>query len=170
MRQLIRAISLITFLLVCTSCSMMPWSKKGSSDGDASYEKNALTLNIKSDRQLNLYQGRSHSLVLCVYQLKEPNSFNQLSDERDGIYKLMECGRFDGSVAYVRRNIVQPGEDAGGPMDMAEGAKYLGITAGYYDLTKKGSVRLLAVEKKWFGDLIVDLILGPQEIMDIKVR
>lgn len=169
MRQLIRTVPWMVFLLVCTSCSMMPWSKKGS-DGAAQYEKNALTINFKSDRQLNLYQGRSHSLVVCVYQLKEPNSFNQLADERDGIYKLMECGRFDGSVAYVRRQIVQPGEDTGGMLDMAEGTKYLGIAAGYYDLGRKSSVRLLAVEKKWFGDHIVDLILGPQEIMDIRVR
>lgn len=169
MRQMIRTIPWMLILLVCTACSMMPWSKKGS-DGAASYEKNAMTFNFRSNPQLNLYQGRSHSLVVCVYQLKEPNSFNQLADERDGIYKLMECGRFDGSVAYVKRQIIQPGEDTGGLLDMAEGTKYLGIAAGYYDISSKGSVRLLAVERKWFGDLVVDLILGQQEIIDLKVR
>ncbi|GAM09419.1 type VI secretion lipoprotein [Geobacter sp. OR-1] len=169
MRQIIRVIPLLAVLFICTSCGMMPWSKKGS-DGAAGYEKNALTINFRSDRQLNLYQGRSHSLVVCVYQLKEPNSFNQLADEKDGIYKLMECGRFDGSVAYVKRQIVQPGEDTGGFVDMAEGSKYLGVAAGYFDLNRKGSVRLFTLEKKWFGDPVVDLILGPQEITDIKVH
>lgn len=167
MRRLMIAILWLAVVLVCSSCSLMPWGKK---DGAAQYEKNALTFNFRSDPQLNMYQGRSHSLVLCVYQLKEPNSFNQLADERDGIYKLMECGRFDGSVAYVRRQIIQPGENTGGMLDMAEGTKYLGIAAGYYDLTAKGAVRILPVEKKWFGDLIVDLTLGSQEITDIRVR
>lgn len=170
MRLLKNALVLTALLIACSSCGMMPWSKKSSSDGATSYEKNALTITFKSDQQLNLYQGRPHSLVLCIYQLKEPNSFNQLADERDGIYKLMECGRFDGSVAYVRRHIIQPGENSSEVKGAAEGAKYLGIAAGYYDLSRKGSVRLLAIEKKWFGDNIVDLILGPQAITDARVR
>ncbi|MRR36701.1 type VI secretion system lipoprotein TssJ [bacterium] len=175
MRQSAKAVALICFLLLCSSCGMMPWSKpKPSYDGKTAYEpryeKNALTVNIRSDPRLNLYQERPHSLVLCMYELKEPNMFNQLSDERGGIYKLMECGRFDGSVAYARRQIVQPGEDVTDVRDRAEGAKYLGIAAGYYDLKKSSSLRLLPIDRIGPGAIVIDLILGPREIQDIRVR
>jgi type VI secretion system VasD/TssJ family lipoprotein len=154
---------------------MMPWSKpkpgyEVKPSYEPRYEKSALTLNIKSDQRLNLYQDRPHSLVLCMYELKEPNMFNQLSEERDGIYKLMECGRFDGSVAYSKRHIVQPGVDVGDVRDRAEGAKYLGIVAGYYDLKKNGAVRLLPIDRVGPGKIVIDLLLGSREIQDIRVR
>ncbi len=177
MRQTAKIIALISLLFICSSCSMMPWSKsKPKSAYDAKsgyeprYEKNALTMNIKSDPLLNLYQERAHSLVICLYELKEPNMFNQLSDERDGIYKLMECGRFDGSVAYSRRQIVQPGVDASDVRDRAEGAKYLGVAAGYFDIKKSGTTRLVPIDNVRPGKIIIDLILGPREIQDIRVR
>ena len=174
MRQSAKLITVICFFF-CSSCGLMPWSQsKPASDGkmmhEPRYEKNALTINIKSDPRLNLYQSRPHSLVICMYELKEPNMFNQLSDERDGIYKLLECGRFDGSVAYARRQIVQPGEDISDVRDRAEGAKYLGIAAGYFDLKKSGAVSLLPIDKVGPGTIVIDLVLGPQEIHDIRVR
>lgn len=173
----VKSIVVIGILFLCSSCSMMPWSKpntKPPSDVkvtfEARYEKNALTVNIKSNPRLNLYQERPHSLVLCMYELKEPNMFNQFSDERDGIYKLMECGRFDGSVAYSKRQIIQPGEDVSDVRDRAEGAKYLGIVAGYYDLKKSSAIRLLPIDKVGPGKIVIDLVLGPREIQDIRVR
>ncbi len=171
-----KAIMAICSLFLCSSCGTMPWSKPkpppydGKAAYEPRYEKNALTVNIKSDPRLNLFQDRPHSLVLCMYELKEPNMFNQLSDEREGIYKLMECGRFDGSVAYSHRQIVQPGEDAVDVRDRAEGAKYLGIAAGYYDLKKSSSLRLLPIDRIGPGSIVIDLILGPREIQDIRVR
>jgi type VI secretion system VasD/TssJ family lipoprotein len=161
-----KAIVLICFLF-CSSCSKMPWSAPVY---DPRYVKDAVTMNIKSDPRLNQYQERSHSLVLCMYELTEPNMFNQLSDERDGIYKLMECGRFDASVAFAKRQIVQPGVDVSSVMDRAEGVKYVGIAAGYYDLKKRGAIRMLPIKNTRSGKIIVDLVLGPQEIQDMRVR
>lgn len=171
----VKTIALFALLLFGSSCSMLPWSKtKGGSEAkpayEPRYEQNALTVNIKSNPRLNLYQERPHALVLCMYELKEPNMFNQLSGERDGIYKLMECGRFDGSVAYAKRQIVQPGEDISDVRDRAEGAKYFGVVAGYYDLKKSGAIRLLPFDKVGPGKIVIDLGVGPREIEDIRVR
>ncbi len=171
----VKTFAVTCLVFFCSSCSMMPWSKAKSgpeakSTYEPRYEKNALTVNIKSNPRLNLYQERPHSLVLCMYELKEPNMFNQLSDERDGIYKLMECGRFDGSVAFAKRQIVQPGEDICDVRDRAEGAKYLGIVAGYYDLKKNSAIRLLPIDKVGPGKIVIDLVAGPREIQDIRVR
>jgi predicted component of type VI protein secretion system len=118
-----------------------------------------------------------HTLVLCLYHLRDPNSFNQLSDDMPGIYKLLECGLFDGSVATAKRIIVHPGQDIDVRLDRAEGAKYLAAVAGYYELQKQRMIRLFEiptiVETKGFfkktttskpGPLKADLVLGPAQI------
>jgi len=142
------------------------------------FEKQAIRLRFKSDPQLNLYQRTSHTLVLCVYHLKDPNAFNQLLEEKEGLWKLLECGRFDPSVTYAKRVVVQPGKDLTEVMDRPEGARYVSIVAGYYTLQKERVSRIFPIpvvsEKK--GDTIflrpgvldINLYLGPQEIQDMK--
>jgi type VI secretion system VasD/TssJ family lipoprotein len=143
------------------------------------YEKGAVRLHMKADPQLNLYSGSPHTLLLCIYSLRDPNAFNQLADEKDGLSKLLECGRFDPSVTNSKRLVVNPGQEMSESLDRAEGAKYVGIVAGYYQLfQKERAVRFYPIpvlqEKK--GNTIVskpdilklDLLLGPQEMQEVK--
>src|SRR5664279_285123 len=102
MKLIVKAGLLFLYIVLSCSCS--------SNKVAVPYEKEAMTIIIKGDQQLNLYQGLAHSLYLCTYQLKDPNAFNQLADEKDGVEKLMECSRFDASVAYTKRLVVQPGQ------------------------------------------------------------
>ncbi len=142
-----------------------------------SYEKDAVTIHVKADAKLNFDDGMPHTLVLCIYQLRDPNTFNQLADDMPGIYKLLECGLFDGSVATAKRLIIHPGQDMDVRLDRAEGAKYVAAVAGYYELQKGRMIRLYeipsVVETKGFfkktttskpGPLKVDLQLGPSQI------
>jgi len=141
------------------------------------YEKEAIHLNLKADPQLNLYDGSPHTLLLCIYQLKDPNAFNQLTEDENGLYKLLECSRFDSSVAYSKRLIVHPGKDLTTDLDRAEGARYVAIVAGYYLIQREGMIRLYDVpwyvEKKGLlkrtkvakpAALDIDLVLGSQQI------
>ncbi len=140
------------------------------------YAKNAIRVNLKGDPQLNLYQGTAHTLLVCVYSLRDPNAFTQLADEKDGIPKLLECGRFDASVTHAKRYVVQPGRDVVESVDRPEGAKYVGVVAGYYDLRKDRALRFFPIpviqEKKGNtiaskpGVLDLNLTLGPQQIQD----
>jgi len=133
-----------------------------------------LKLHLKADPELNLHGGKGHALHLCVYQLIDANAFRQLSEDEGGLYKLMNCDRFDAGVALARRLVIQPGEDRIFELDEAEGVKYVGIVAGYYALQKKHCVRLYpvqTVEEKKGGQVVyrpmpikTDLILGPQGI------
>ena len=147
---------------------------------DYIYEKDAIHLNLKADSQLNLFQGRAHTLAICLYQLRDPNSFNQLSQDQEGLYKLLECGRFDASVSTSKSLSIQPGAELKESLDRAEGAEYVAMAAGYFTLQKEHIVRLFKVpviyEKKgWFrpvkiykpGPLTIELLLGPQEIQDL---
>lgn len=141
------------------------------------YEKDAVQIHIKADPKLNLDDGVAHTLVLCIYQLRDPNTFNQLSDDTEGIYKLLECNLFDGSVATAKRVIVHPGQDTTVRLDRAEGAKYVAVAAGYYELQKRRMIRLydipVVIEARGLikrsklskpGVLVIELDLGPSQI------
>lgn len=140
------------------------------------YEKDAVQIHLKADPKLNYDDGRAHTLVVCIYQLKDPNAFNQLSDDTDGIYKLLDCGLFDAGVATAKRLIVNPGQDVNIKLDRAEGAKYVAVVAGYYVLQKERMIRLydipVVTETKGFikrtktsrpAMLNIELELGPTQ-------
>jgi type VI secretion system VasD/TssJ family lipoprotein len=144
---------------------------------DWTYEKDAIAVHLEADAKLNYDEGVPHTLMVCLYQLKDPNTFNQLSDDSDGIYKLLECDLFDSAVATAKRIIVRPGKKVDFHLDRAEGAKYAAIVAGYYVLEKERMIKLyeipVVVEKKGLlrrtkvskpGELMIDLELGPSQI------
>ena len=120
------------------ACSSVPLVKQPPEWG---YEKDAIQLHLKSDPRLNLFQKQPHSLVVCLYHLRDPNGFNQLVDERDGLPRLLDCSRFDPSVTYARRVVVQPDQELVELSDRTEGARFVGVVAGYYTLRKESSVR-----------------------------
>ena len=141
------------------------------------YKSNAITINVKANRELNRYQHKPHTLLTCVYQLHDPNTFNQLSRENNGLSQLLSCQRFDGSVTSTERLIIRPGQEKSFTLDRAEGTKYIGIITGYYEMRSEDMVRLLEVPvlidvtgffsktvKTVIGDMNIDLSLGSQQI------
>lgn len=135
------------------------------------HEKDAVTLRLEGDPLLNLYQGKPHSLMVCIYHLKDLNGFKQLSDENGGLYKLLECNRFDSGVTYAKRLVVQPKQEIKESLDRTEGAKYVGLVAGYYALNKVNSVRTYEIPVSIFNNpkkLGINLHMGPDNIKEIK--
>lgn len=164
----------LSLLMVCLcSCSLFGSKDKGA-DGvkpPIPYEKESIVLKIRSDPQLNLYQGQPHSLALCTYQLKDPNAFNQLADERNGLSRLMECERFDGSVLSSKRIIVHPDRQLKELRDRAEGSRYLGFVAGYYPLEKSRVLLLYPLPypgSKGAKEIVIDLDLGQRQMQLVK--
>lgn len=132
------------------------------------YEKEAIILNMKGDPQLNLYRNSPHTLMLCVYQFKDPNMFNQLMDEKDGLQKLLECNRFDGSVTSAKSFVMSPKKEKIEKIDRVEGTKYVAFVAGYYNLVKENVTQFVPVPVSFLGSkpkvMSIDLYLGPQGI------
>ncbi len=138
------------------------------------YEEEAITIKLKASPELNLYEDTSHTLYLCIYQLSNPNTYKLLSQDEAGLTKLLSCQRLDSSVASFRSVVLQPGEKKTLLLDRAEGAKYVAIVAGYYQLTPGKVARLfeipITIEKKGLlrkkirtkpSTLKVELYLGP---------
>lgn len=163
------------FLTACAAKQLPPpqWN----------YEKEAVVLHIKADNKLNLEEGEAHTLLLCAYQLSDPNTFNQLSNDEDGLYTLLECSLFGDGAAASKRLIIQPGQDINLTLDRAKGARYLAIVAGYYILEKERMVRVVEIPEITLAKglvrkkkarvpawLRVDLALGPQQITTVSTQ
>lgn len=137
----------------------------------------AVHLSIKADPQLNYYQAGPHALFLCIYHLKDSAMFNQLMDEKDGPAKLLECGRFDPSVLRSSSMIIQPSQEVTESLGRVEGARYVGIIAGYYNDFRKEriarSFRIPGIDSasgQKMGTLYVDLYLGPQGMAELRKK
>ncbi len=137
------------------------------------YEPDAITINLRADKQLNLHDEAAHTLSVCVYQLKDPKAFQRFADQQDGLLQLSECGIFDPSVAGTRRVIVHPDQELTMTLDREVGVKYIGIVAGYSGMDKAGSIRFykIPVVKKGLhrtnvpGKMNITLILGRNKIL-----
>jgi type VI secretion system VasD/TssJ family lipoprotein len=162
------------FLLLLLACAChRKVSPQPETVGPPAYdfEENAITLTFKTDHLLNLYQGISHPVRICVYQLTDPNAFNQLSTEKNGISKLLDCSRFDPSVAMANYlNDVQPDNYKKMVLDRAQGTKYVGIVVGYWIQEKEKVTKLfkIPVSGQVVEHLTKDLYLGPQRIKEIE--
>jgi type VI secretion system VasD/TssJ family lipoprotein len=168
-------IALIFLGALLAACTFKP---KAIIPPDWGYEKNAINIHFTGDPNLNLYQKKAHSLVVCLYQLKDLNGFNQLIDEKDGLPKLLECGRIDPGITYSRRLVVQPNRELNETLDRTDGAKYVGIVAGYYNLHKETSARVFDIPIKAErvkknlvqkpAQMNLHLYFGPQAIIEVK--
>lgn len=144
------------------------------------YQVNAINLELRVEKNLNEYGGLPHTLLLCAYQLSDKNKFNELAGNPTGLTKLYDCKSFDSSVTHVQRIFVQPDHNATISMNRAEGSKYLGVAAGYYDLAGS-STRVWQIPMNtdesgmlWWSEttyapakLDAILILGPHEIQKV---
>ncbi len=176
MKKTITLLVPVLFMLAFFSCA-----KKVLPPPQWTYEKDAIKLKVKADPMLNRDNGKAHTLFVCIYQLKDPNAFNQLSGDQSGLYKLLECRLFDAGVASSKRLIVNPGEETTLMMDRAENAKYIAVVAGYYGIVRDRITKLIEIpvvveEKGVFSKersqkpahLDITLFLGPEQIEKIE--
>lgn len=184
MKTWLKLVLVLVVVLFLFSCGSQKGSmKKSSSEPEPerwSYQADAIRLVLNADPQLNSHNGLPHALYLCLYQLKNPNAFNQLSADEDGLYLLLDCGVFDPSVTSYQRLTVQPGQQLSQSFDRAEGSRYVGIAAGYYILEKERITRFLKIPVKIKrrgllfrkygvpGELDLEITLGPQQIEEIE--
>ncbi len=171
MKKYFKALCLL--FLVCLVCSCATVSVEWK------YQEDAVDVNFKVDPKLNTYSGIPHTLYTVVYQLKDPNGYNQLVEDEDGLYKLLEGKVFDASVASSKTLIVNPGQDVAFTFNRAENAKYIAIVAGYSTMHKDIMARLIKIpvkkgivsvftRKAKPGKLAINLEMGPHQIKKVK--
>ncbi|BBO17387.1 type VI secretion system lipoprotein TssJ [Candidatus Brocadia pituitae] len=159
------------FLLMTLLCSCAGSGRKPDYD---IYGEGAIRIHIRSDQDLNYYDGEPHTLVLGIYQLRSLNAFNELKDENEGLSKLLQCNNFDASVTSSKSFVIYPGEEATKTLDRAEGTKYVGMVTGYYMAQKDEAVRTHQIPVSFFGKkpkkLDAELYLGREKIKGFMVK
>jgi type VI secretion system VasD/TssJ family lipoprotein len=145
-----------SLLLLLASCMATPlvWRP----------EALAVNLNIEAAKMLNVRGGEAHPLAVCVYQLRDQGAFRNLTGGVDGLYKLLECTPFDSSVAGVRRVVVNPGESRKVSLDREEGARFVGIVAGYYNVDGERIVRLFSIPVQTEGVVLTSRVPAPLNV------
>jgi len=107
------------------------------------FEAQGVVLGIQADPELNLVEGRPHTLFTVVYQLSAPNAFNALAKDPVGLQTLLQGAAFDPTVVSVDRFFLQPGESRRLPLDRAQNGCWLAVAAGYFARTPGSSTRIL---------------------------
>lgn len=148
-------------LLFFSGCANIP-------KDDFSYMKNALVIDIKAQNNLNTYNNQSHTVLLGLFELSDPNIFNQILEQQGSVSKILGGNVFDGNVLSRRKLVIQPGEHKKLIMDRVEGARYLGVVAGYYKLQQdKSSGRLFSVELGHTKTTIWRKVVEPKILVDL---
>ena len=165
----------VPLLLFCTSsCSHKPdpvpsWN----------FEPGAIKITLTADKLLNKVGDKSHTLLLTVHQMSDPNAFKRLARYEGGLRKLLDGRSADPTITAVEKFFVEPGESRTLVLDRVENTKWIGVAAGYYsmDLDKVTKVFEIpfAVESKGLiskkreakvQPMHLDLILGPESIQE----
>ncbi|MDR2946067.1 MAG: type VI secretion lipoprotein TssJ [Candidatus Adiutrix sp.] len=179
------------------SCGSGQPEKMRPPDADLNWaaEPEAIVLKFQASDDVNLDQGRPSSLSICVYQLSEARVFDQLRgqgqagldnlaacgeaggeeicEELTGLAALAACQKFGDTVLAYDRYFLEPGQKPEPIfLDRREGARFVGLAAGYYHLESDRCARLfpvpiVEVRDGWFsshrepGQLVVELNFGP---------
>lgn len=178
MKKITGSVFLLLAASVAACCA--PGSKKLVSVYP--FEKEAIDLSIRSDAQLNVFEGIPHALRLCVYGLGEVGGFTNLLAREDGLPRLLACEKFDASVLMAENLYLQPGGRRRAVFDRAEGVRHLAFVAGYFVQNEKADLyRLIPVptaeEQKdrcttsvQPVPAVIDLDLGPLTIRQVVVN
>jgi len=187
---------IIGLSLFAMSCGSDRPVKMQPEDSDIKWsaEANAILLNFQASKDLNEDRGKPSSLSVCIYQLSDSRVFEQLRkqgqtgldalaacdksgeteicQDKTGLAALAACKKFGDTVLAFNRIFLEPGQKQEVFFDRREGAKFIGLAAGYYNLESDRCIRLypvpiIEVNDGWFsshrepGQLVIELNFGP---------
>ncbi|BDY37302.1 TPA: type VI secretion lipoprotein TssJ [Escherichia coli] len=112
---------------------------------DAPFAAGALTFQISSDTDLNSLNGVSNSCSLLFLQASDKKTLQEIMYNPVLIKQFfIGVGKADG-ILKIDKYIAMPGQDITLHLDRSEGAKYVGIIAGYYPFPGKQHMLLLDI-------------------------
>lgn len=124
----------IFFMTVCLtlfSCA----GKKPKPEPEWGYAPESIQISYNTDQMLNEFNGASHAIQVVIYQFDNINKFVEMSEYKEGLKKMLKAQNFDPSVKAVKKIFIDPSQTGKLILDRAENSKWIGIVAGYFDLT-----------------------------------
>ncbi|MBF0171356.1 MAG: type VI secretion lipoprotein TssJ [Nitrospinae bacterium] len=136
-RRRLALVGALACALLASSCSL--FSSKPD-EPDWTFGADAIFLQFKADTNLNLYDREPHTVAVGLFQLDSPNAFQNLVATADGASQLLSQGKVDKSVLSFDRFFIPPGGTMTQVFDRLEGAKFVGLVIGYFDLSRTARV------------------------------
>ncbi len=99
------------------------------------YKPQGIHISYQADQMLNEFNGSSHALQMVIYQFDNINKFNELAQYKEGLITLLKAQNFDPSVQAVKKVFIDPGQATRLVLDRTEKSRWIGIVAGYFNLT-----------------------------------
>jgi type VI secretion system VasD/TssJ family lipoprotein len=143
------------FLVACASKTSLEVAPK-----DWTYQERAIYIHATAPADLNVISGRPHSLAIGIFQINDPNTFQGLSETKEGAVQLLNKGRIDDTIAQFSRSIIQPGGEKTSVFSRAQSAQYVGIISGYFGLNTELDVKIYPIPVKPAKRGFVDIILS----------
>ncbi len=147
-----------------------------------SFEKQAVTIRIRADAALNRSDGRSHTLVVGLLELRDPNGLLPLAENPDRAMETLAAGKGGPGILEVWRYVVSPGASGEVTVDRLRHARYIGVIAGYSDYRSKTDILLrpLPVRVKRSGFIfrsdhfrpahaVVQILLGSRHLLGVNM-
>ena len=106
------------------------------------FKRNAVTLDVSADLDLNLADKRPHTLVVGVMELRDPNAFLPLVQDPDRAMETLAAGKKRTGILAMWRFIIPPGAHQLLTVDRMNHARYLGVIAGYSEYSSKQDILL----------------------------
>lgn len=150
-RILLMVFGMTSLVLTQTGCAVANGLLGGNSRKQAvaqvawDFAANAVLIEVQADLRLNEHGGEAHTLLLGVYQMEDAAMFYKLIADPNLMSKALESGKGPDGFAQFSRYVVSPGQRSILSIDRAQKAKFVGVTAGYYQMSAPKSARLFEV-------------------------
>jgi len=151
----------LVLLLLMVGCSSDKTPPK------VAYKPSGIVISYDSVSNLNSYDQSPHSVMLAVYQLDNINAFHQLSSNKAGIQKLLTLNKFDPSVLGVDKRFVYSNESGVITLDRLENTRWVGIVAGYYNLSSNQVIQEFQIPKNTGDTLYINLLLDTNSLKEV---
>ena len=139
----------MTIAAVACGCSSQPPQDSPRKQAIAAvkwdYEKDAISIEVNADEQLNQFENEAHTLLLGVYQMADPAAFYKISADSTAMSTSLENGTAGDGFINLTRFVVNPGGKAIVTLDRAQKAKYVGLIAGYFEIDATRAARLFEI-------------------------
>jgi len=166
-----------TLLAGCSSQKLTP-EQQALADLKWSYTDNAIELSFTADADLNQYDGQAHNLLVVITQFDQINAFSPYTGSSQQLSSLLLMSSAPTGMIGLTRVFVEPGQTKRLSLPRLEGAKMIGVTAGYAHLDPARSAKLYQIgvdvtSTGWFSKtwnampqpIAIDLLLGPDALL-----
>lgn len=109
------------------------------------FADNAILIELQADVRLNDYAGEAHTLVLGIYQMEDSAAFYKLAADTTMLSQALESGKSGQGFLQFVRYVVTPGQRSVLTASRVQKAKFIGVVAGYYQMSAVKSTRLFEV-------------------------